>query len=287
MEWLIDVMLRALTYAAPIGLAALGEMLVERTGMVNLGVEGMMALGAAAAAMTAALLGDPAIGLVAAAAAGAILALVFHVLASIGADQIVVGLALVFLGVGLGEIIGVRVEAPAPPIQPLWRLIGPLELALPILAILSYIMLYHTWLGYSLRSIGENTEAARALGVPIHLYRLTAVAIGGVLAGAAGGYLTLYMFQGKWFSGVTMGWGWIAIGTVILGYWHPILIALAAYIIGLLFVLEPIVIGYGVPVEFAHALPYVAVIAALAVVTYAARRRGLKPPIQVWVEALT
>jgi simple sugar transport system permease protein len=284
--WLLEASIRAFQHAVPLGLASLGETLVERSGLVNLGVEGMMAIGAAVAALVALETGSPWAGLAAGALAGlALSALYYALVVRMGADQIVVGLATVFLGIGLAEVVGAYIYGPAPPLPTVHglSLVDPLY---PLTALVLYVLVFRTWLGYSIRSVGEDPEAARALGVRVELVRAATVALGGLLAGLAGAYMVLTLRQGKWFSGVTMGWGWIAIGTVILGYWHPILVALASYLVGALFVIEPILVDYGVPVALAHATPYAAVVVTLAIVAQAARRRGIRPPTQVWLEVL-
>ncbi len=260
--WVVDFLIRAFTYATPLALAALGEAIVERSGLTNLGVEGMMAFSAALAvyvgsqyglipAFLAAILGSLAI------------VYLFGVLVKIGSNQIVVGLSLVFLGIGLGELVGSYISSPSPTLNVrLWQF-DPLEL----LAILSSVALYaflKTWKGKALSAVGLNERDAEALGVEVWKVRLIALTISGILTGLAGAYIPLVMFEGKWFSGITAGWGWLAIGMVILGMWNPLGVYLASYFFGALFVFEPLLASL-IPLEIARTLPYISVIIALVI----------------------
>ena len=276
--------LAALENAAPIMLAALGEMAVERSGRVNLGVEGMMALGAAAAAAAGVAAGSAAAGLAAGAAAGAALAAAYVVLVlAIRADQIVVGLSLVFLGLGLGDVVGsLAGGVPAPPLRPALLGLDPVEAAAPALAAAVWLALYRTYPGVVLRAVGDSPGAAAERGLPVRLVQAVAVVAAGAAAGAAGAYMTLSLSYGKWYSGVTAGWGWVALGVVVLGYWHPLGVAAASYLIGLLFASRSLLPSLGVPPEAADAAPYLAVLAALALAARLAAKAGVRPPASVW-----
>ncbi len=260
--WLIDFLIRAFTYATPLALAALGEALVERSGLTNLGVEGMMAFSAALAvfigsqyglipAFLSAILGSLA------------LIYLFGLLVRMGANQIVVGLSLVFLGIGLGELVGSYINAPSPTLSITLLFFDPLELLAMIASALLYAFL-KTWRGKALTAVGISESDAKALGVNVWKVRFLALTVSGVLTGLAGAYIPLVMFEGKWFSGITAGWGWLAIGMVILGMWNPIGVYLASYFFGALFVFEPLLASM-IPLEIARTLPYVAVIVALVI----------------------
>ncbi len=288
MEWIVDLLARALVYASPILVAALGELMLERTGLVNLGVEGMMALGAAVGAIIGAYYQSPLATLLGGGFAGVALASLYAVLVvKAGADQIVVGLGLVFLGLGLAELVGSYIDAPSPPLGILWYKFDTFQAIAIVLALLAWYILYKTWIGYELRSIGENPEAARALGARIEMYRYFTALIAGLLAGMAGAYLVTGMYYGKWFSGITRGLGWIAIGMVILGYWNPLGLLVSTYIVGLLFVIEPLLAAQGLPLVIANSLPYIAVIVLLALIALIARRKGIKPPTTIWLDIAT
>ena len=278
------LLLAALANATPLLLAALGETLVERTGRVNLGVEGMMAVGAAAAVLAGVYTGSPWAALLVGALAGAALSLVYVAsVVLLGADQIVVGLILVFAGLGLADLLGLATHgAPSPPLP---RLLGPVDavqiLALA-LALAAYYLLYRTWLGVELRAIGESEKAAAERGLRVARLRASAVLAGGLLAGLAGAYMALALHYGRWYTGLTAGWGWIAVGLVILGYWHPLGVALASILTGALFAARPLLPGLGVPAEISDAVPYLAVLAALATAAKLAPRLGVTPPASLW-----
>ncbi|NPA04982.1 MAG: ABC transporter permease [Crenarchaeota archaeon] len=284
------IMLTGLSEATPLLLAALGEMIVERSGRVNLGVEGMMAVGAAAAAYAGVYTGSLAASLAFGALAACLLALVYVVAVVIlGLDQIVVGLILVFMGKGLADIIGSWAGgAPGTPLTPIPGLgIDLVETASLALPPILWLILYHSWLGVELRAVGEDEEEAAARGINVRLVRGLAVLVGAALAGIGGAYVADAFHYGRWFSGVTEGLGWIAIADVILGYWHPLGVLAACYLTGLLFAVKPLLPVLGVPAELVDAAPYLAVLAAQVVATVICRRLGLTPPASVWWGELT
>ncbi len=278
------LMLAGLANATPLALAALGETVVERAGRVNLGVEGMMALGAAVSVLAGIASGDPIVALLAGALSGMLLSLVFAFsVIVLGGDQIVTGLLLVFMGIGLSELVGARTGgAPGEPIPKLGLGVDAIELLAIILSLALWLVLYRTWFGVELRALGEAEEAARDRGLRVRSIRAAAIALGGLLAGLAGAYMAMGLHYARWYSGITAGWGWIAIGIVILGYWHPIGVIAASYLVGLLFASRPLMPVWGVPEQIADAMPYLAVLAALAVVTLLSERLGLTPPSIVW-----
>ncbi|MET1101659.1 MAG: ABC transporter permease [Pyrodictiaceae archaeon] len=274
-----------LLYASPLLLAAIGELYVERTGLVNLGIEGLMALGAAVAVLVGIETGSILLSYIVAGLAGLALSSIYVLLVVLlKADQIVVGLSIFFLGVGLGELVGYMTKGmPATPLAPLVARMDVVTLSALALAIASWIILWRTWLGYAIRSIGESEEKARALGVNVTATRIVVVLLAGFLAGLAGAHVVLRVFHARWYSGVTLGWGWIALGSVVLGYWHPLGIILATFLIGLLFsVVEPILASMGVPGALASSTPYLAVIAALALASLVSKKLGIHPPASVW-----
>ncbi len=275
----LELLLAALSMAAPIMIAALGELLLERTGRVNLGVEGMMAFGASLSIMVTSISGSPAMGLLGGLVGGLIIALVYVAAAlALKIDQIVVGLLIVFLGIGLADLLAAAGHTIAPALTP-WSpthvTVIFLTLAAPIAL---WILLYRTWAGVEIRAIGTDELAARERGLRVDLARTIAALAGGVAAGVAGAYMALTLYNGKYFSGLTAGWGWLAIGSVILGFWNPIGVAIAGYSIGLLILLRPYTISLGVPSYIAHSTPYIAVLIALIIVSRLARSPRWKPP---------
>ncbi|GAB6148062.1 ABC transporter permease subunit [Stetteria hydrogenophila] len=286
MASLAAVLAASLANATPLMLAALGETLVERTGRVNLGVEGMMAVGAAMGVLAGVETGSPAAALLAGSLAGAVLSLIYAVAVVIlGADQIVTGLVTVFAGLGLADLIGLATHgAPAPPLP---RVKGSVDAVMALavaLAVVEYYLLYRTWLGVELRALGESEEAAESRGLRVVRLRVAAVVAGGLLAGLAGAYMSEALSYGRWYSGMTAGWGWIAVGLVILGYWHPLGVAAASLFTGALFAARPLLPSLGIPAEIADATPYLAVLAALATAATLAPRLGVTPPASVWRE---
>jgi simple sugar transport system permease protein len=233
--------------------AAIGEVFAERAGVLNLGVEGMMLIGAVAGFSVAATTGDPWVGLIIAMLAGGLLSLVHAVITiHFRADQVISGLALTFLGSGLARVLGDGLSN-AGSIHTLPRLTVPLLSQVPILgpilfrdqSVLTYvgfilIPLAWYWIdrtrpGLHLRAVGERPAAADAQGIDVVLLRYAYVLFGGLLAGLAGATITLAISPG-WFGDQTVaGRGWIAIGLVIFAQWSPVRAAIGAYLFGAIF----------------------------------------------------
>jgi simple sugar transport system permease protein len=232
----------------PILLAAVGELLAERSGVLNLGVEGMMLLGAAVGYAVAHATGCLALGFFAAMAATALLSSAHaFVSVTLGGDQVVSGLGLGFFGAGLAAVVGADLvgvtgvpRAPAVEVELLARIpiVGPALFAQNAVvyvgigvAALAWAYLYRTRWGLKLRAVGDNPTAADAQGVRVGLLRHLHVAAGGALAGLGGASLSLAITPG-WVDGMTAGIGWIAVGLVIFGGWDPLRVALGAYLFG-------------------------------------------------------
>lgn len=232
-EWLLNTIIRGLALGTPLVWATLGEVYAERAGVVNLGVEGMMVLGAFAAFAIAQSTGHPYLGLLLAAGAGAGAAMLHAVLViSLRANQYVSGLALTMFGLGLSALLGRRWEGL------------PLLTTLPEISLLTYggialggalwLVLYHTRWGIVLRSAGEAPAAVDTLGVNVFLVRYLAVTFGGALAGVGGGLLSV-AYRPSWTEGVTLGLGWIAIAITIFASWDPLRAVAGAFLFGALF----------------------------------------------------
>jgi len=233
--------------------AAVGEIFAERAGVLNLGVEGMMLIGAVAGFSVAASVGDPWIGVAVAMLAGGLLSLVHAVITiHFRADQVISGLALTFLGSGLARVLGDGLSN-AGPIATLPRATVPILSELPLIgpvlfrdqSILTYVgfvlvpvawyWIERTRPGLHLRAVGERPAAADAQGIDVVAVRYAYVLVGGLLAGLAGATITLAISPG-WFGDQTVaGRGWIAIGLVIFAQWSPIRAALGAYLFGAIF----------------------------------------------------
>ncbi|WP_018466569.1 ABC transporter permease [Calidithermus timidus] len=266
MEEIWNALSRALSFGTPLLLASLGAIINERAGVVNLGVEGMMAVGALAAFAVAygsgAGEGNLYLAVVAAALAGTLLSLL-HAFASITlrANQFVSGLALSMIGLGVAGLLGKRFEGfPLFNQAPEW----PFTLGAVLLALVLAFGLAYTRLGLVVRSVGENPGAADALGIDVLRVRYLAVAFGGAMAGLAGAFLSL-AYRPSWTDGMTVGLGWIAVALVIFVGWSPLRAIGGAVFFGLLYYLQFRLQGQsGIPTEFFAAMPYLLVIVVLA-----------------------
>lgn len=293
---LLAVLLPAVMVAAtPILLAALGELVVEKTGVLNLGVEGMMIVGAICGFIAAVETNSPALGFLGAAAGGAALAAVFALLTQgLLSNQVATGLALTLFGLGLSALLGQGYAGIKPPatealdLGPLadLPLLGPVLFrhdplvygALAATAAL-WAMLRFTRAGLILRAVGENPEAAHALGYKVILVRFAAILFGGAMAGLGGGYLSLVRVP-QWTEGMTAGAGWIALALVVFGAWRPWRVLLGAYLFGGLTVAQLNLQAGGVnlPAGLLSSLPYLVTIAVLVILSADRRRAQLNAP---------
>ena len=288
--------------------AAIGEIFAERAGVLNLGVEGMMLMGAVAGYSTALSTGNPWLGLITAMVVGGLLALLHGVVTiHLRADQVVSGLALTFLGTGLARVLGEgltntnveRLPSITIPILADLPVVGRILFhEQSILVYVGFLLVPAAWFwiqrtrpGLHLRAVGESPAAADAQGIGVQRLRLIYVVFGGVLAGLAGATLTLAVAPG-WFGDQTVnGRGWIAIGLVIFARWNPVRAALGAYlfaaitpwILGLqgvdtiLGVENPFLPGRSATF-FLEMLPYLFVIVAVAIGSRSAVRRRIGAP---------
>lgn len=288
--------------------AAIGEIYAERSGVLNLGVEGMMLLGAMAGFSTSLATGNAWLGLVAAIIAGGILSLA-HGLVTIHfqADQVVSGLSLTFLGTGLALVLGEGLTGQNPPLVPLADI--PLLNAIPFIGPvfftnhsvlvyagylfipLAWYYIYKTRPGLHLRAVGEKPEAADTMGVNVYRLRYFYVFVGGCLAGLAGATISLSVSPGWYSTQTTSGQGWIAIALVIFAQWNPMRAALGAYLFGALRrgILDlqgpETLFGFTNPLYinsnwgfFLQMTPYILTIVALVLGSRAATRKHLGAP---------
>ncbi|WAC26287.1 ABC transporter permease [Ancylobacter sp. SL191] len=272
-------------------LASLGELVAERAGTLNLGVEGMMIVGAAVGYATAYGTGSLILGTVAAVIAGALLSLVFAGLAVwLAANQVASGLATTILGLGIAGLIGApfvgtRLDgAPQLHIPVLTELpvVGEMlfgqdafvYLSLLLLALVTY-GLARTRAGLVLRAVGENPVAAHALGHPVRKIRTLAIMFGGACAGLAGAHLSL-AYTPFWASDMTAGRGWIALALVVFSAWKPLSLLAGAYLFGAVSILQLHVQGFGlgVPSQLLSSLPYLATVVALVIISALKRGQG-------------
>jgi simple sugar transport system permease protein len=293
---LVAALVTATNSATPLLLAAIGETVTERAGVLNLGIEGMMLVGAVAAFTTTAATGSALLGIAAGALAGAALALFFALLTlQLSANQVASGLAITIFGTGLSSLLGAHFVGRS--ITPLPRLHIPLISDIPILgplffgydglvyasvAITAFLAwaLQNTRIGMILRAVGESDSSAYALGYNVIRIRTLAVLFGGALSGIAGAYVSLAATP-MWIEGLTAGRGWIALALVVFGAWQPWRVLAGAYLFGGISVLQFYVQGAGfvaIPTQVLAMIPYLATIAVLTAISSGGARRKLKAP---------
>lgn len=295
LETITLILSDTLRAATPLVLAALGELVAEKAGVLNLGVEGMMLVGAVAGFMAASVTGNIYLGLLAALLLGMAIASIHAVLAiSLGANQVATGLALAIFGSGLSAFVGAsyvgKTIAGLRPIGvPLLKSIPVLGPALfnqdilvygsVLLVILVRWFLLQTRGGLVLRSIGESPDSADALGLPVSRIRYLAVMFGGALAGLAGAYLSL-VYTPLWAENMTAGRGWIAIALVVFATWKPERLLLGAYLFGGVSAIQLVLQAEGVNVSpyLLSSLPYLATILVLVIISRDTTRIQLGAP---------
>ena len=270
--------------SVPLILAATGELIAEKSGVLNLGVEGMMLMGAVAAFAATSLSGNPYFGIISGAIAGGITAGVFAVFAlGLATNQVATGLALTIFGAGLSGLIGAPyvggaiegLSIIAIPILSELPILGSLFFKLDPLAYFSFLMLgtvgfflNNTRTGLILRAVGNNHDSAHALGYSVLQVRCVAVVFGGMMAGLAGAYLPLVLTP-HWSEGMTAGRGWIALALVVFASWMPSRILIGALLFGGITIMQLVgqARGWEMPSQFLSMLPYLATIAVLVLIS--------------------
>lgn len=280
----VSVALSIISSATPLLLAATGELVTEKSGVLNLGVEGMMLVGAVTGFAATLLTGSAFIGILAAAGAGALMALVFSVLTlTLLANQVASGLALTIFGIGLAAMLGANYvgvpigKLPALDIPGLTDvpIIGPILFGQDGLVYFSFLalfgtnwFLFHTHAGLVLRAVGDSHDAAHAIGYPVIAIRYAASLFGGAMSGLGGAYLSL-SYTPMWAEDMTAGRGWIALALVVFATWRPLRLLLGAYLFGGITILQfhVQIIGSGIPAQFVSMLPYLATIVVLVAIS--------------------
>ena len=270
--------------ATPILLAAIGELVVEKAGVLNLGVEGMMIVGAIAGFATAVETGSPLFGFLISAFAGAALSLLFVIMTQVAlANQVASGLALTLFGLGLSALMGQSYVGIKPP--QLGQIHLPVLSDLPVVGQILFshdIILYFgialtaavwavlkfTRVGLILRAVGENHDAAHALGYKVVRIRILAILFGGACAGLGGAYISLIRVP-QWTEGMTAGVGWIALALVVFASWKPWRALLGAYLFGGVTVVQLNLqaAGVAIPVEYLAMSPYLITILVLVMLS--------------------
>ncbi len=290
-----SILLTIATAATPLLIAAIGELVVERSGVLNLGVEGMMVMGAVCGFAAAALTGSAWMGVLGGVAAGTLFSLLFGVLTlTIAANQVATGLSLTLLGLGLSGMIGEPFVGSAgvklgtlyiPGLSDL-PLVGRLIFGQDPIFYLSILLvagvswfLFRTRAGLTLRSIGDNHASAHALGLRVIAYRYAAVAFGGACAGLAGAHLSL-VYTPQWVENMTAGRGWIALALVVFASWRPIRVLAGAYLFGAVTIgqLHAQALGFGIPSQLLSALPYLATVVVLVLISRNRRLTMMNTP---------
>ncbi len=284
MDITIAIMLTIATAATPLLIAALGELIVERSGVLNLGVEGMMVMGAVTGFGAAQITGSAYVGVLAAIICGALFSLLFAVLTlSLATNQVATGLSLTLLGLGASGMIGenfiglpgVKLQAVAIPLLSDIPIVGKLLFAQdPIfyisimLTIALWYFVFKTRAGLTLRSVGDNHGSAHALGINVLKVRYLAVMFGGACAGLAGAHLSL-VYTPQWTENMTAGRGWIALALVVFASWRPFRIVAGAYLFGAVTIAQFHVQAQGIaiPSQLLSALPYLATIVVLVLIS--------------------
>ncbi|MCE8511854.1 ABC transporter permease [Ruegeria pomeroyi] len=270
--------------ATPLLLAAIGELVVEKAGVLNLGVEGMMITGAICGFAISVETGSPWLGFIAAAIGGAILSLLFVLMTQVAlANQVASGLALTLFGLGLSALMGqsyVGIKPPAMgrldlPVLSDLPVVGPILFSHDPILYLGILLTCAVWwvLKYSragliLRAVGENHDAAHALGYKVIRIRVLAILFGGACAGLGGAYISLIRVP-QWTEGMTAGVGWIALALVVFASWKPWRALLGAYLFGGVTVVQLNLqaAGVAIPVEYLAMSPYLITILVLVILS--------------------
>ncbi|WP_454745997.1 ABC transporter permease [Ciceribacter selenitireducens] len=289
------ILLTVITASTPLVIAAMGELVTERSGVLNLGVEGMMIIGAVCAFAVAQLSGSPLIGVGAGILAGGVFSLLFAFLTlTLVANQVATGLALTILGLGvsgmLGEsfvgVPGVKLQPIAIPLLADIPVIGPLLFRQDIIFYLSVLLvlgvnwfLFRTRSGLKLRAIGDNHGSAHTLGIHVIRTRYLAVLFGGACAGLAGAQLSL-VYTPQWVENMSAGRGWIALALVVFASWRPWRVLAGGYLFGAVTIgqLHAQAFGIGLPSQLLSALPYAATIVVLVIISQNRRTTLINTP---------
>lgn len=281
--------------STPILLAAMGELVVEKSGVLNLGVEGMMIVGAISGFIVAVESGSPFLGFVSAAIGSAFLALLFAVLTLLLlSNQVATGLGLTLFGLGVSSLMGQGYNGIRPPPSPKLDIpvlsdipaIGPIVFSQHPMVYVSLALVVGVWWflrstrpGLILRAVGESHDAAHALGYSVIGTRFAAIAFGGACAGLGGAFLSLVIVP-QWTEGMTAGRGWIALAIVVFASWRSWRVLLGAYLFGGVTVLQLNLqaAGFAIPVELLSMSPYLITILVLVIISSDRSRAATAAP---------
>ncbi|MDG2312540.1 MAG: ABC transporter permease [Alphaproteobacteria bacterium] len=295
MDLIIPALLTIITASTPLVFAAVGEIVVEKSGVLNLGVEGMMVVGAIGGFAIAIITNDPALAILAGALSGMLMALIFGLLTLyLFSNQVATGLALTLFGIGFSALLGHKFVGltfaglPKLNIPGLSNVpgIGQLIFGQDILVYLSILsaitvtwFLNRTRWGMIVRAVGENHDSAHSIGFSVTSVRLSCILFGGAMAGLGGAYLSL-AYTPMWVENMTAGRGWIALALVVFASWRPWRAFFGAYLFGGITIIQLYAQGLGVdvPSQILSMLPYLATIIVLIVISRDDSRLRLNAP---------
>jgi general nucleoside transport system permease protein len=269
MELFLTLFTIIMTAATPLLLAALGETVTERSGVLNLGVEGMMIMGAVGGFGGAFLSGNPWVGVIVSIIAGMFMALLFGFLTlTLLANQVATGLALTLLGLGLSALLGESFVGQPGVKLPILNGIDPLIPFSIFMVIAVSWLLFKSKAGLVIRAVGNSHASAHALGYNVIGVRYLCVLFGGAMSGLAGGYLSL-VYTPQWVENMTAGKGWIALALVVFASWLPLRVLAGAYLFGTISILSFVfqAMSLGIPSQLLSSLPYLGTILALVVIS--------------------
>ena len=285
----VSVAQRTLIAGTPLLLGTIGEVICERSGILNLGVEGVMAIGAVTAFIVTFYTQDPWLGVMAAILAGMMIS-VIHAFASVSlqSNQVVSGLALTMLGLGMSSLAGkpyvgkslvTKMNTVAIPYLVDIPVVGkiffdqsPFFYMALLLALAAWFILEYTELGIKIRSTGENPKATEAQGVNVSLVRYGCIIIGGGFSGLAGANLSI-SYSKLWIEGMTAGRGWIVIALTIFALWNPMRAIIGAFLFGGIFVLQYLLQPLGISPNLLAMLPYLATLLVLLMIGLGDRKK--------------
>jgi ABC-type uncharacterized transport system permease subunit len=295
---IVPILAAAIAAGTPLVFAALGELVTEKSGVLNLGVEGMMLVGAIAGFAAAATTGNLWLGAFAGMAAGAAMSAIFAALTlNLMANQVASGLALTLFGIGLSAFIGKPFESVSLlkevpfeiPLLAQIPVLGPILFKQHFLVYVSWALfagvswfLYRSRTGLVLRSVGEAPESAHAIGYPVIRIRWLATLFGGAMAGLGGAHLSEF-YAPMWVEGMVAGRGWIALALVVFATWRPARVMLGAYLFGGVTIAQFFAQGAGIDVtaQFLSSLPYLATIIVLVIISRNVATIRLNSPVSL------
>jgi len=294
-EWIVPVLLTIITASTPLVFAAVGELVVEKSGVLNLGVEGMMIVGAVLAFAVGVTTSNAPLAVISGAVGGMVMALIFGILTlNLLANQVAAGLALTIFGLGFSSLLGYGFVGKTFPGLPKLEVpfisdipfVGPLLFNHDILVYASVFfvigvtyILNRTRIGLLIRAVGENHEAAHSIGYSVNTIRMACILFGGAMAGLGGAYLSL-AYTPLWVEGMTAGRGWIALALVVFASWRAWRAFFGSYLFGGITIIQLHAQGFGVEIapQFLSMLPYLATIVVLVLISRDSSRAKLNAP---------